>query len=358
MILDAIELDETQPVMRVLPPLSAQERDAVLLSLTGGSVIDWTGLAFKDQDEVGAFFRLWLADTSRDAWARERVRYVYNQAVEYLEEHLGLTFPAEVRRPKDVRDAFTRASVRVGFNRNRVLYCAILKIVHVINHLEMQELRNLCAIREVDLIALANERVQRAAMTMREEGFPLRAFYGNRKTRPSVMTKLLAKREATAATIFDKLRFRLVTEHRDDLVPALGWLMRHLVPFAAIIPGESHNNLLSDAEVEAALRDAPELGRVLQPGAVQVNPDSGDVYRVINFICDLPVRVYDLPGVAPPANRAMLGEAVPVLVEFQVVDSDTDVRNEAGQSRHTLYKARQMSRVYERLGKSAGGKGR
>ncbi|MDP2316000.1 MAG: TIGR04552 family protein [Pseudomonadota bacterium] len=347
---DIIELDETPAPTHEPARLTALDKDAILLALTGGSVVDWTGLSFRTYEDVNGFLRLWLCDVTRDGWARERLQYVYNQAVNYLEEHVGLTFRQEVRRPRDVRDAFLRASMRDRFSRDRIQYCAVLKLMHVINHLEMQELRSQSAFREIDLIELANEKVLSAAERMRAS-FPLRAFYGNRKTRPSVITKLLAKRESTAATVYDKLRFRIVTETREEIVPALAWLFRNLVPFPAIIPGESVNSLLSEQEVEAA-SELPDLRGILRPRLGASNPDSGAVYRVVNFIVDLPVPVYEIPGVQPPTHPALLGEAVSVLVEFQVVDADSEARNEEGESRHDAYKLRQRARVYERLGRS------
>jgi len=344
---DPIDLDDSVPAAAEQAPLTALDEDTIRLALAGGSVVEWSRLNFRSHDEVNAFLRLWGCDLVEQGWARERLRYVYNQAVEYLEEHLQLHFASEVRRPRDVRDAFLRASMRDRFSRYRIQYCAILKLVHVINHLEMQELRYQVAVREHDLIELANAKVLAAARRMQEEGQPVLAFYGNRKTRPSVITKLLAKRESTAATVFDKLRFRVVTETRRDLVSTIGWLFRNLLPFPAVIPGESHNNLLTEEELAAI------QGLVAIPGVVPVpeNPHTSG-FRAINFVAGLPVRVYDLPGINPPKNRALLGEVVSVLTEFQVVDRATDVANETGESRHDLYKLRQMQRVCERLGRT------
>lgn len=325
MRLDAIELDESTSPTGEPTPLTLMDVESALLALTGGSVVDWTALRFRTHEDVNNFLKLWHCDVTQHDWARERLRYLYNQAVNYLEEHVGLTFLPEVRRPRDVREAFLRASMRDRFSRDRIQYCAILKLMHVINHLEMQELRSQSALREVDLITLANDVVLAAAARMRAEGFPLHAFYGNRKTRPSVITKLLAKREATAAMIFDKLRFRIVTERREDLVPALAWLTRHLIPFPAITPGESHNNLLTRTEIAALHEDLAEAAAAPDGGLLPMaNPSSGRNYRIINFIADLPVRVYDLPGIEVPKWRALLGEAVMVSVEFQLVDAQTD----------------------------------
>ncbi len=350
---DAIELDELG-VPDVLPPALARvERHGVMLILSGGSVLDWNGLAFETLDEVDRFLALWHCDVTRHAWARERLRYVYNQALNFLEEQLGLTFPQEIRRPDDVRGALIEAS-RHGFHRLRIQHCAVLKLMHVINHLEMQELRSQLAIRDVDLLDLANRMIEARAAEMRQSGIRIHAFYGSRKTRPSVIAKLMAKREATAATVYDKLRFRIVTESRDELVPALGWLLRHLIPFPAVLPGESHNNLLSAEEVRAALGEMPELAWIFpseQAPISSFNPHSASSYRVINFVADLPVRVYDLPNIPPPVHRALLGEAVSVLVEFQILDAATDAANEKGDARHEIYKERQLGVVRRRLGK-------
>jgi uncharacterized protein (TIGR04552 family) len=353
---DPIEADEETPHPIVRPALTALDEDAVRLALAGGSVVEWNRLSFRSHEDVSRFLRLWGCDIAADGWARERVRYVYNQAVEYLEEHLGLHFATEVRRPRDVRDAFLRASMRDRFSRHRIQYCAILKLVHVINHLEMQELRSQVAVRELDLLEVATNKVLEAARQMREEGMPVEAFYGNRKTRPSVITKLLAKRESTAATVYDKLRFRIVTADREDIVPCIAWLFRNLVPFPAVIPGESLNSLLTEAELEVDGRTDTEQDVVgLLRAATARNPSSGGGYRVINFVVGLPVRVFDAPGVEAPKHRAFLGEVVSVLTEFQVVDHLTDQANESGENRHELYKLRQTQKVYERLGRTMPG---
>jgi uncharacterized protein (TIGR04552 family) len=359
MRLDLMELDAQDAIQYPpLPPLSRLDKDGVLLAMSGGSVVDWAGLSFKSYEDVDNFLRLWHCDINKHTWARERLQYVYNQAINYLEEQLGVTFPPHIHRPADVRDVFLGASARGRFVRNRIQYCAVLKLMHVINHLEMQELRSNCPIREVDLLEHANLVVLRAAEELRATGFPLRAFYGNRKTRPSVITKLLAKREATAAPIFDKLRFRIVTEERSHIIPAIAWLLKNLVPFPAIIPGESHNSLISKEELIQATEANTEVNSILTRGldalSAPTNRHSGASYRVVNFVADLPLRVYDLPGLEAPRHRAVLGEAVSVLVEFQILDAATDFQNEQGDSRHSRYKERQMEVVRSRLGRAFG----
>ncbi len=69
---------------------------------------------------------------------------------------------------------------------------------------------------------------------------------------------------------------------------------------------------------------------------------------MLNFVVDLPVRVDDLlPPLDPMADE--LGRVVFSLVEFQVVDRATALRNEEGDASHERYKKRQLQRVLRRL---------
>ena len=204
---------------------------------------------------------------------------------------------------------------------------------------------------------LAERDIKAAAARMREQGFPLVAFYGSRKARNSIITKLLAKRENIAATIFDKLRFRIVTPDIDHILPAVAWLTRELFPFNYVIPGQSHNNLIRfrDMVRAPAVRD---LGaqlisngieeEVVEPLQGEENPFSGASYRMINFIVDFPVRIDHLTDAR---YGALLGRTVFVMVEFQVIDQHTARLNEEGDNSHDLYKQRQHSIVQARLRK-------
>jgi uncharacterized protein (TIGR04552 family) len=277
--------------------------------------------------------------------------------VNYLEEHLGLHFPDDLRKPDDVREVFVEASKTGGFRRRQIQACVILKLMHVINHLETVELKHQTPLSEAELLDLAERRIVATADKMRQSGFPLVAFYGSRKTRNSGITKLLAKKENTAATIFDKLRFRIVTEGPEHVLPAISWLTENLFPFNYVIPGESHNNLVPLSETLTqpqykGLVEGMQGGDLAQDAELKPedNPFSGDDYRMVNFIVDFPVRVDHLVNVR---YGALLGRTAMVLVEFQVLDRETAKRNEEGENAHKLYKDRQRARVSSRLKKGA-----
>jgi uncharacterized protein (TIGR04552 family) len=344
---DILELDSSMGARVADLRVTLRDAEAVRMLLTGESVIDWQRLAFTSLAEVDEFLAtngLVMHDTED----QERLRYVFNESVSYLEEHLHLRFPQELRDPPDVRDVFLYASQFGGFRRTQILSCVILKLMHVIHHMEAADLRFKTAISEEQLLELAHRNLLQTANAMQEAGLNVLAFYGNRKSRSAVITKLLAKRESVAATIFDKVRFRIVVETEDDLLPALSWLSRMAFPFNYIIPNQSQNNLLPIHSLQQALSDDEK------PAFQQLEPDidaprnefSGASYRTINWIVDYPVR---LPASTPGIFSFELGRIVFVMVEFQLLDEATARTNEQGENAHSRYKARQHRVVASRL---------
>jgi uncharacterized protein (TIGR04552 family) len=343
---DILELDTT--LSRVLPAApDLGDIEAMRLLLSGGSVIDWHKAAFADHQSVDRHLRLHRLDLT-DPVDRRRLRYVFGEAVSYVETYLHLRVPPELREVADVRDVFLWASDTRGFRRRQVLCCTILKLMHVMQHLEAADLRLRASISEARLLDLAHADIARAADAMRHDGVPLAAFYGSKKTRMSVVSKLLSKREDVAARIFDKLRYRVVVPTRHDLPH------RHLFPFNQVVPGQSHNNLI-DPEALAVLL-APGLADGLQAipdGArrAPLNLYSGATFRMINTVVDLPVVI---PEDARPDGRDHeRGKVVYVTVEFQIVDAVTARDNERGDNAHDRYKLRQHEVVQRRLTRGA-----
>ena len=335
-------------------PLNLSDLEAVRLILRSDSIIDWNRANFRTMAEVDRYLQLHQLNISEpeDLW---RLQYVHGEAVNYLEEHLGLQFPAELQKPGDVRKIFLEASHTQGFRRRQILACVLLKLMHVINHMEAAELRYQTPLSEADLMELAERRIMNAAEQMRASGFPLVAFYGSRKARNSIITKLIAKKKNIAATIFDKLRFRLVTHDREHILPAISWLTRNLFPFNYVIPGQSHNNLQLFRDMIRTEPFSSMAAGLTSNGITETesltpeeNPFSGNSYRMINFIADFPVRIDHLVDVR---YGALLGRTVFVMVEFQVLDRQTARDNEEGENAHRLYKERQRSIVEARLRK-------
>lgn len=342
-------------VYRPLERMGIPELEALRLVLRGGSVIDWRRLNFRTPEEVDAFLRLSLFDRT-DPRDERRLRSILAQAVEYLRTVFGYRVAEPVAEPADLRTLFLLASGIAEPRKYRRIACVVLKVMHVIHHLEARELLFRVPIREVDLAERVDRRIMGEAARMVEAGLPIVEFRGSVKPRASLITKLVAKRQSVAATIFDRVRYRIVTERVDQIAPVVWHLTQSLFPFNFAVPGQTQNSLVRFAD----LLDAHPQGRDLK-GQLQLPADlerrdpsaprnefSGRGYRVLNFVVDLPLRIDELlPAVSDTPDD--LGRIVFSLVEFQVVDAATARTNEEGDSSHERYRRRQLQRVLRRL---------
>src|SRR6266540_6573315 len=181
--------------------MGVQELEALRLLLRGGSVIDWRRLDFRNADEVGRFLRLNQFDVE-DAKDERRLRAILGQAVDYLRTEFGYRVALPVAAPADIRDLFLLASGALVPVRYRRIACVVLKVMHVIHHLEARELLFRTPIREADLAERAHRRIMAEAERMRRLGLPVGEFEGSSKGRASLVTKLLAKKESVAAQVF------------------------------------------------------------------------------------------------------------------------------------------------------------
>jgi uncharacterized protein (TIGR04552 family) len=340
---------------RPLERLGITELEALRLLFRGGSVIDWRRLDFETRDQVARFLSLNLFDLE-DPKDDRRIRSVLAQAVEYLRSEFGYRVASPVAQPEDVCDLLLLASGALEPKKYRRIACVVLKVMHVIHHLEARELLFRTAIREADLAERVHRRITGEAERMRATGLPIREFRGNMKTRSSLVTKLLAKRENVAAQVFDRVRYRIVTERVEQIPSVVWYLAEHLFPFNYAVPGQTQNSLVrfmevlrrhpSGSDIAAALQLPADLEK--RDPAAHRNEFSGKDFRVLNFVVDLPVRIDDLLSPLDPMADE-LGRIVFSLVEFQVVDEATARRNEEGDSSHERYKRRQLKRVLRRL---------
>ena len=352
----SFELDSAgvRSAYRPVAAMELADLEAIRVILRGSSVVDWRRLHFADAAEVDRFLGLNLFDVD-DARDERRLRAILGQAVEYLRKAFGYRVADAVAQPADVRELFLLASGALEPHRYRRIACVVLKCMHVVHHLEARELLFRTALREADLAERVDRRVMAEARRMQQLGLPVVEFVGNVKARSSLITKLLAKRETVAAQIFDRVRYRVVTERQDQIPSILHHLATTLFPFNYVVPGQSENSLVNFRDIITRHPRAPVLVPELQvPLGVETrerrrrNVFSGKGYRVLNFVVDLPVRVDELlPPDGPLAED--LGRVVFSQVEFQMVDQATARRNEEGDSSHERYKRRQSKIVLRRL---------
>ena len=336
---------------RVARPPAADELtladvDSVRLMLRGDSVIDWHRLSFADHAEVDRFLRLNEFNPESDI-EMERFEDIRSDAVEYLGRAFAMAIPDEVAADLPARDLFLVAS---STGPHQKWACVVLKVMHIIHHINGRQALLKVSVSDEVVFREIELKVLQVVEQLRAAGAPLTEFEWSRKPRDSQITKLLAKKSTVAASIYDKLRFRLIVPHRHDIVPMLATLARQLIPFNYVVPGESVNQLVDLRRVAAietgtSLSDRGSSDSI--PTELPFNEFSGPEYRIINFVADLPLRLERL--VAKGEMAADLSHVVFVLTEFQVCDKVTAQRNETGASSHEAYKQRQHERVRMRL---------
>lgn len=344
-------VDDPVRAYRSIEKFSLHDLNALRLVLNGGSVIDWHRLDFQGDDDVHEFLRVneFYLEEPRDV---ARLEAIKREAIDYLRRNFEFPIPRSVDTAP-VTELFKLAS---GKGHKQLCACIILKVMHIIHHLQGRELLVMLPLSDAEVFHYVEEKVYRVVGGMMAAGLPIVEFLGGRKNRDSLYTKLLSKRETIAAQIYDKLRFRIVTRTREDLFPVLNYLSRRLFPFNYTIPGESTNTLADFREYCQRHAHLSAMLPYVQGGAadddaaaVPDNKFSAPNYRVIHFVVDMPVRVPPkVLAAAPPAART-LGEVVFALTEFQIVDQETDAQNEMGEASHARYKERQRRAVMERL---------
>jgi uncharacterized protein (TIGR04552 family) len=321
--------------------LTLADTDAVRLMLRGESVIDWHRLSFEDHAEVDRFLRLNEFDPESEI-EMDRFEEIRSDAVDYLARAFAMAIPDEVAADLPARDLFLVAS---SSGPHQKWACVVLKVMHIIHHINGRQALLKVSVSDEIIFREIELKVLQVVEQLRAAGAPLLEFEWSRKPRDSQITKLLAKKSTIAASIYDKLRFRLIVPQYTDIVPMLATLTRQLVPFNYVVPGESVNQLVDLRDVIAATAQGDE--NAPRNSEAPFNEFSGPEYRIINFVADLPLRLERL--LAKGEQVPALSHVVFVLTEFQVCDKATAIRNESGASSHEAYKSRQHERVRMRL---------
>ncbi|MCH2109533.1 MAG: TIGR04552 family protein [Polyangiaceae bacterium] len=335
--------------LRKLEEFTLHDLETVRLILRGSSVIDWHRLNLSSEEQARRLLKNHLLDPDEpDDLAF--VEKIQGEAVAYLRRHFQMPIP----RPIEEASMIELLLMASGQGHRQLAACTVLKTVQIIHHLTGRELLFRLPISDKDVFNLVEEKVYRVVGGMLSARFPITEFIGGRKNLDSTYTKLLSKTEATAAALYDKLRFRIVSKTQEDILPILLHLSENLFPFNFVVPGESTNSLFhfgSFCENHSHLGKMTDqfqghLDDTLSPGD---NRFSADNYRVIHFVTDIPVRIPDhIMELAPPGSEG-LGRVVYVLCEFQMLDAESDAGNEVGDASHDAYKQRQRQAVMRRL---------
>jgi len=340
--------------MKPTRAFSLLDVETLRLALLGSSVIDWLRLPFTTREEVDHFLRLCRIDpdsTTDGVW----IRSVLADAVGYLRESLGWDIPAEIAEPTELHDLFFYASGAKAPQLRR-LACTVLKVCHVIYHIEARDLYHRVPLSEESFGELATAQITAAFEQMKLDGFPISTVDASAKTRASLISKLLQKSDTLAARIYDRTRFRVIVGTRDDVLPVLHGLIQRLFPFHLVVPGQTQNSLVDFARVAATTPEwAPFLGELQfgvdfldQNQRTSVNEFTGTTYQMLKLVVDMPLRINEAL-ISPEVAATTRSRAVCCLVEIQIVDAETLQANERGDNGHARYKERQRVLINHRL---------
>jgi len=339
------------PELRKLSDFTLADLEGIRVLLRGGSVVDWHRLNFAAEAEARRFIAVQEIDLD-DPRDRARVEQIKEAAIDYLRRHFDFPVPKPVAK----RDLVGLLMLASSKGHRQICACAILKVMHIIHHLEARELLFLLPVADEEIFHLVERKVYQVMGAALANDFPILEFIGGRKNKDSLYTKLLSKPDVSASQIYDKVRFRIVTRSAKDIFPVLNFIQRSVVPFNFIIPGQSTNTLLRFHEYCRSEPTLDELAASLQlpldveDGLSPIdNRFTAPSYRVVHFVADVPVLVPQHVLDAAASATANLGRIIFVQAEFQVIDRATDQVNESGDASHENYKERQKLAVMHRL---------
>lgn len=316
-------------------------------------MLDWHRLNVKSFDECDAILHASGFDLEDEKDA-SRLREIRLSAIDYLVRNFGFTFSQEIFNAESPSTLMLLAAGGDVVLRRQA--CMLLKVMHVIHHVDARELKSRLNISDRGLYHLVEEKAAHVIQEMRQLGYPIIDFHSSRKTRDSIITKLLSKRQGNRALIYDMIRFRIVTATIEEIVPVVAYLSQHLFPFHNTVPGESHNSIF---DFKDFIRRHPRMARMIPEFQVdlmyedemlaQSNPVTSSTFKTANFIVDLPIRLHDRQLELWAPGIELHSRVVHVLAEFQIVDQVSHIRNEQGDASHDRYKARRTASVKDRL---------
>ncbi len=355
------------------------EFDASILdSLIGGrSAIDTPRLSIQNLEQAKNFIRAYGYDLDEPEDLRKLWAY-HRRAVTFIRTELlgpkkrasdsesALVVPEQVSDPNQLKDLsylLIYASTQDGRpNSLQKWSCAILRVMHVLAHLDNDLFTRFSAEIQEQILKPFQNRVQKDPATGVFLGLPgdrerillhkfdVKAF----KTSNSSVLKLLAKPDALAFSILDKVGVRFVTRHLFDVFRVLRFLVdQNLVSYPHVISDQSNNTLyplnifletmetltqqgsLSAQEIDvllwARLTEAEGRANFNE----KLNLFSSKDYRFLKLISRRLIRVDSLTFFYP--------------FEVQIVDYETNLKNLSGASSHEQYKERQRARARIRV---------
>lgn len=319
-------------------------------------------------------------------------------------EGLDLQVPNAIYMVTDIRDLFLMATGNSKCTPEEALWAeVILKVMHTILHADKDLRSNYFPIIQTQIFDRFYKYVFRDDSNMlhlgEREGFNIKILdfeTKSKKTRDSVIIKLLHKAENVAEEVFDRIGIRIITENKFDILRILKFLIeKHIVIPHNNKPSRSMNTIFDiksfkdkhSAIIKTALRSNLSEERFLEAMEAEMNHCSlnegtdrnnftSKKYQSVQFTCRQLIKyknpflqefreLRQLAKETEPSNSlsqkvlsmdmALIARDIRFFYpyEVQILDIASHRINTEGEASHLEYKKQQvqaaMKRVFDRL---------
>ncbi len=376
----------------------------------GKSSIDLHEMKIRNWQDATEFLRYYGYDPEVRSDAL-KIHSVICEAWNFVEQYLmpsewarGKQPPPHLLYAHDARDILLAASdMRPEVALSQAWACAVLRVMHTIAHIEG-------VAKFADVEAARTQIMNRfLRFIFRDQEGKLR--FGDRssnvvldriewklrKSRESILLKLLHKKANVAETIYDLLGIRIITKRLADVMVVVKFLREfHMVTFPNCNPARARNSLI---DVESFKHNVDMLREMLEDQRIKpeeftnilqgltkplaghmsgsaLNPHSGRNYRAIQLTCRQLIRYpnpllrwqeklrrhLDEPQLTPEA-REICQEFMNLAhcevteleiegffpFELQVMDEKSAAQNALGDASHDRYKQSQIKAARRRI---------
>lgn len=344
-------------------------------SVAGGkSALDSRRLHLQTLSEARAFMKGYGFDPDNTT-DREKLWDYYRRAFVLVTEKLGYSLediPEIFRDKKDLKEIeqLLLFASQEGDSPHQKWACALLRAMHVFIHSENDLFSSFSSEIQQQILSPFESRVffdgttHKTYLKAMESGHAdveLQHFQSKPfKTSTSTVFKLLAKPDALAMRVYDKLGVRFVTNNIFDSFQAIRLLVdENLISFPHIMPEQSSNNiypvnafveicqsLLSEGKVLTSDEISQKLIESLHAHPEQEklfkkeNSFSGLDYKFIKFITRKLIRIQK-------NEKESFSFFYPY--EVQIMDHEAYKKILTGPSEHVAYKERQKDTARKRL---------
>lgn len=365
-------------------------------------------------DQVNNFLKGYGLDAS-DPVSRAELFGNFQEALQFIKryflkegnpEGLDLTVPNSIYMITDITDLFLMATGnKEGADVEETLWAeVILKVIHTILHTDKDLRSNYFNIIQTQIFDrfykyLYRDKDNKLFLGIKGEGdgLPLLEFETkSKKTRDSVIIKLLHKAENVAEELFDRVGVRVITETKFDTIRVIKFLLENNIVIPHNIKPSRSVNTLIDTEafrikhnnlIKMAIRNNLTEERFLQAIEREANEcvigAEGDDknrhsladYSSLQFTCRQLIKyknpfLYEFNDLRKQAKekpdddelaKKILAMDVSLIArdirffypyELQIVDLESHKNNTHGEASHVEYKKSQVTSAMNRVFKT------